>query len=77
MTYIPPIISGTFVSLKDGWIILSHVGESAPNSRTDIRGVPVFINGKSSAIGDLQAYDLITITGEPPTRVDATRKETP
>lgn len=70
------IISGTFVSLKDGQLILSHVGESAPNSKTDIRGVPVFINGKASAMSDLKERDLITLQkkpDQPVTRVDATR----
>lgn len=70
------IISGTFVSCKDGQLNLSHVGEGAPNSRTDICGVPVFVNGKSSAIGDLKERDLITLqmkSDQSVKRVDATR----
>jgi len=70
-----PILSGVLVSVifPDAEIILSHKGESKPNTKTIVKGVPVTLNGKTCRLVDLRAGDLVNVRGEPPMRLDATR----
>jgi hypothetical protein len=65
--------TGTFVSLKNETITLSHGGNKKDTTHAVDPACTATINGNTAKLADLQAGDDVSLSGDPVTSVSAKR----
>ncbi len=66
-------VSGTFVSLKNNVLTLSHGGGKKNTTHTLAPDVTATIDGQAAKVEDVEVGDSVSISGDPVTSVSANR----